>query len=97
MLITRKSCCGRIGSLVTNVKINPTLRPQKEFCSYKGDGSCGDCPVKCVNGALSFTGYDKQRCYEMFLKNADRLKDLESIAGKCLVGVPCATETPDNI
>ncbi len=97
MLITEKGCCGRIGSLITDLKIAPTARPQLEYCLYKANGSCGRCVKKCVNHALHFDLLDKHKCYEMCLINSDRLKKLESIAdvcGKCLVGVPCSQKIP---
>lgn len=97
MLITDSGCCGRIGSLVTDLVLKPTQRPTREYCLYKVDGSCGKCAEKCVNGALNFKNLDKHKCYKMCLTNADQLSELESIAdvcGKCLVDVPCSTKIP---
>ncbi len=97
MLITEKGCCGRIGSLVTDLELPPTPRYNRELCLYKHDGSCGNCAKQCVNEALIENNLDKHKCYEMCLANADRLSSLESIAnvcGKCLVGVPCSTAIP---
>ena len=99
MLITESGCCGRIGSLITDLELPPTPRYKQELCLNKADGSCGRCAKKCVNGALKEEGLDKQKCYEMCLNNADLLGDLESIAdvcGKCLVGVPCSTTVPSS-
>ncbi len=97
MLITERGCCGRIGSLVTDLELPPTLRYKRELCLYKNDGSCGECAKKCFNEALTENNLDKHKCYEMCLANADRLNSLESIAdvcGKCLVEVPCSTAIP---
>ena len=97
MLITESGCCGRIGSLVTDLKVEPTPRYDRELCLYRADGSCGRCVSKCVNDALFFKGLDRRRCYEMLLENGEKLSDLESLAdvcGKCLVGVPCSTSIP---
>lgn len=94
MLITKKGCCGRIGSLVTDLTLEPHQRPGGEYCLHKAGGSCGHCVKKCVNGALKIETYDRHKCYEMCLLNAKRLRDLESITdvcGKCLVGLPCST------
>jgi len=99
MLITENGCCGRIGSLVTDLELPPTPRYSRELCLYRANGSCGRCVKKCVNDALKENGLDKQKCYEMCLENADRLSDLESIAdvcGKCLAGVPCSTAIPEK-
>jgi len=97
MLITEKGCCGRIGSLVTDLELPPTPRYKRELCLYKHDDSCGNCAKKCVNEALTENNLDKHKCYEMCLANADRLSSLESIAdvcGKCLVEVPCSAAIP---
>ncbi len=97
MLITRAGCCGRIGSLVTDLYLEATPRPAIEYCLHLSDGSCGLCAKKCVNKALTINHLDKHKCYEMCLINADRQASLESIAdvcGKCLVGVPCSTSAP---
>lgn len=97
MLITEKGCCGRIGSLVTDLEIPPTPRYTRELCLQKADASCGHCARKCVHDALKVGGLDKQKCYEMCLINAKRLSELESIVdvcGKCLVGVPCSVTAP---
>jgi epoxyqueuosine reductase QueG len=99
MLITESGCCGRIGSLITDLKLPPTARPSAEYCLHMADGSCGRCAKKCVNNALAINSLDKHKCYEMCLINADRFGDLESIAdvcGKCLVGVPCSSTAPAN-
>lgn len=97
MLITENGCCGRIGSLVTDLELEPTPRYNRELCLYRADGSCGRCLKKCINDALKENSLDKKKCHEMCLENADRLRDLESITnvcGKCLVGVPCSAEIP---
>ncbi len=97
MLITESGCCGRIGSLITDLEVEPTPRYGRELCLYRADGSCGQCVKRCVNDALHFEGLDRQRCYKMLLENGERLSDLESLAdvcGKCLVDVPCSTGIP---
>jgi len=99
MLITESGCCGRVGSLFTDLKLTPTPRYNRELCLHKTEGSCGRCAQKCVNGALSIEGLGKHKCYEMCLINAGQLSDLESIAdvcGKCLVGVPCSVAAPSS-
>lgn len=97
MLITANGCCGRIGSLITDLELEPTRRPEAEYCLYMQDQSCGKCAKKCVNDALHVDNLDKFKCYEMCLINANRQGKLESIAdvcGKCLVGIPCSTGIP---
>jgi epoxyqueuosine reductase QueG len=97
MLITKAGCCGRIGSLVTDLELEATPRPTEEYCLHLAGGSCGRCAKKCVNSALSLADLNKQKCYEICLINLERQADLESITdvcGKCLVGVPCSTVAP---
>ncbi|NLG86152.1 MAG: epoxyqueuosine reductase [Firmicutes bacterium] len=96
MLITARGCCGRVGTIVTNVKIKPTPRAEGEYCLYKLDGSCGKCVDKCVNNALHKKLFDRQKCYAMCLENASRFGDvgLADVCGKCLVGVPCSFVNP---
>jgi epoxyqueuosine reductase QueG len=99
MLITEKGCCGRIGSLITDLELQPTPRYTRELCLYKQDRSCQRCAQKCVNTALGTDGLDKHKCYEMCLINAARFNNLEStadICGKCLAGVPCSVAAPSS-
>lgn len=96
MLITDKGCCGRLGSMITNIKIEPTKRPTKEYCLYKYNKSCGECVKNCINGALQIDNFDKHRCYEKTLLNAEIYKEkgLADVCGKCISVVPCSFTNP---
>ncbi|HKM39082.1 MAG TPA: epoxyqueuosine reductase [bacterium] len=96
MLITAKGCCGRIGTLVTDIPLKATLRPKGEYCLYKVDGSCGVCVDRCVNNALFPELFDRQRCWAMCQENAVRFRHMgpASVCGKCLVGLPCSHANP---
>jgi epoxyqueuosine reductase QueG len=96
MLITEKGCCGRLGSLVTNAIIEPKPRPKKEFCLFKYDGSCKKCVDRCAYGALKIDSYDRKRCYEVCLINAETHAPLglADVCGKCVSGVPCSFKNP---
>lgn len=99
MLITTKGCCGRIGTLVTDLKLPPTPRPETENCLYKAGGGCTDCLDRCVNKALTIDGLDKQSCYKMLLTNGNYLADSDNTAdvcGKCLVDIPCSFKIPGD-
>lgn len=52
MLITKKGCCGRVGSVVTDIELMPTPRIDEEYCLYKNNGTCKKCIEKCVNSAF---------------------------------------------
>jgi len=96
MLITEKGCCGRLGSLITNAKIEPTERPDKEFCLYKYNGSCQECVKNCVFEALRVDSFDRHKCYEVCLSNARLYSTLglADVCGKCACIVPCSFNNP---
>lgn len=96
MLITDKGCCGRIGTFVTDLFIEPTKRKKTESCLYKYANVCKKCVDRCVNSALKVDSFDRHRCYEMCLYNDKFHSDigLADVCGKCLVGVPCSTKDP---
>ncbi|MDS1030659.1 epoxyqueuosine reductase [Bacillota bacterium LX-D] len=96
MLITEKGSCGRIGSIITDLELKPTPRQEMEFCLYKQKGICKQCVKRCINGALQIDSYDRKKCYEMCLKNADNLANIgfADVCGKCLVKLPCSTQKP---
>lgn len=105
MLITKKGCCGRYNTVVTNLKVEPN-RPQiDEYCLYKKNKTCGVCVKRCPSGALTLEGFDRHKCYELLQKNALRYTKFGSsyttedgstsnskgsdVCGKCVVGAPC--------
>ena len=96
MLLTEKGCCGRLGSLVTDLAIETLPLPFVEHCLYKSKGVCGICVAKCVNGALSHDGFDRQKCYAMCLENGREYTELGlcDVCGKCCVGLPCSFGNP---
>lgn len=96
MLITRKGCSGRIGSLITSMEIAPDLRPENEACLHKDDGSCGNCVRQCVNDALETEGFDRFKCYAQLLKNVEEHANIgyADVCGKCLAAVPCSHANP---
>lgn len=96
MLITEKGCCGRVGTIITDLEIEPTKRNQGEYCLYKAGKNCTRCIESCINDALTEEKFYRDRCYEMCSENGERYKDLGSceVCGKCLVGVPCSFVNP---
>ncbi len=109
MLITRKGCCGRFSSIVTNMgpELLPTERPMEgELCLYKANGSCGICLKNCPGEALQpeisdkfGSGFVREKCYRICLENAARYpvpEDLTSaygFAGSQVCG-KCITGSP---
>lgn len=96
MLITSRGCCGRVGTLVTNLPLPPSVKEDGEYCLARHDGSCGMCVERCVNGSLEAGSFDRFKCYEMCRYNDSLYPDLGvvDVCGKCLVGVPCSTRNP---
>ena len=99
MLITSKGCSGRVGSLITSIRLEPDLRPETECCLYKYDGSCKKCVRKCVNEALLENSFDRFKCYDMLLKNVEEHKSrgYADVCGKCLAVVPCSYADPVKV
>ncbi|MDY6821946.1 MAG: epoxyqueuosine reductase [Deferribacterota bacterium] len=98
MLITSKGCAGRIGSIVTNLKIEPTIKNNIEYCLYKSKGICRKCIDRCPTGALNINFFDRFRCYGMLLENAKLYANygLADVCGKCCVGLPCSFANPNS-
>lgn len=96
MLITEKGCAGRVGSIVTDLKIDPTNRYEDELCLYKYDGSCKVCVDRCVINSLKIDNFDRASCYQICLDNDKYYHDLNlaEVCGKCCVDLPCSTEIP---
>jgi epoxyqueuosine reductase len=97
-LITENGVAGRFGSVITDLELETTPRPEGSHyqnCPFLVDGSCGICISRCPAGAITESGKDKSKCYQyMFVE--DHLKHqreqfgyAHSICGKCQVNVPC--------
>ena len=96
MLITEKGCCGRIGSIITDLKLPPMPRSNRENCLYKYNGRCKKCIDRCVTSALTETAFNRFTCHEMCLINAGVFNELgyADVCGKCLVNLPCSFINP---
>jgi epoxyqueuosine reductase QueG len=90
MLITRRGCLGRLGSLVLDATIEEPDAPAPEFCLIRQGKSCRHCVRSCPTGALTVSGLDRQRCYERLLEVNDHYGaiGLCDVCGKCATG-PC--------
>ncbi|AOT69482.1 epoxyqueuosine reductase [Geosporobacter ferrireducens] len=100
MFITEKGCCGRIGSIITNMPLKPTTRKENENCLYKYNGTCKKCVDYCVVDAISTdNGYpyvDKKRCNDQIYD--DNIPEypigIGDACGKCMCNVPCSLMNP---
>lgn len=97
-LITEKGVAGRFGSVITNLKLETTPRPEGSYyqnCPFLVDGSCGVCISRCPAGAITESGKDKSKCHHyMFIEDhmkneRERFGYAHSACGKCQVDVPC--------
>lgn len=96
MLITEKGCAGRIGTLITDLKIEPSARPENERCLNKAGFECSQCVDNCANGSLKIDSFDRYKCYQLLLENDELHSDLglSDVCGKCSVGLPCTFKSP---
>jgi len=96
MLITRVGCSGRFGSIITTLELDIKEIELPELCLYKESGTCGICVDKCENGALTLDSFDRYRCHEVCLKNAELYKGIgkADVCGKCLISLPCSHKSP---
>lgn len=106
MLLTRKGCCGRFSTVVTNLDLESDQPLDEEYCLYKRNGTCGACVRHCPTGALTCDGYDRFKCYALCQENARKYTQFGSsytnedgtapnsigseVCGKCIAGSPCA-------
>ena len=90
-LITRFGAAGRIGSVVTDAELRPTLRTYQdpmEFCL-----ACGACIPRCPCQAIDADGKDNPKC-KAHLDRTLALYSPRYGCGKCQTGVPCETRVP---
>ena len=88
LLITRAGSCGRFGSIVTDLSVQPDMPETKERCLYKLSGMCLKCVENCPTGALSEDGFDRRVCFSLCQEN-EKISGA-NVCGKCAVDIPCA-------
>jgi hypothetical protein len=103
MIITPKGVAVNLFSVVCDVAITPTPTPDRQYCLYYRDGSCGKCMERCQNSAISLQGRNPRKCHEYaaiklpeILKKNGELKKIIGIptCGLCTMGVPCSERIP---
>jgi len=88
LLVTKSGTAGRLGSVVTDAKIEPTKRPDHPYCLFYKTGKCKVCVEKCPSGALSEDGsFDRFRCGAYL--DGKSLDKMDQGCGMCSSG-PCA-------
>ena len=91
-IITKYGTAGRLGSIVTALKLHPTGRSYTnvyEYCSM-----CGACAKRCPAGAIQMSeGKNHAVCSELI--NQTKIKFPPRLGcGKCQTGVPCQSRIP---
>jgi len=103
MMITKSGCCGRLGSVVTDLELTPSKFSDEEYCLYKYNGSCLKCVKRCVNNAFQVqdkeVAFDRKKCNEQIYDKIIPVYPigLGDTCGKCMVGVPCSLVIPRKI
>jgi epoxyqueuosine reductase QueG len=97
-LITPAGCCGRIGSLVTQMNLgnHPVVEGEDEHCLHKRGQTCLACVKGCRFGPLTPEGFDRFGCYDQLMVNDRANADLPltDVCGKCVSMVPCSFRIP---
>jgi epoxyqueuosine reductase QueG len=106
-LITEKGTAGRLGSVVTTLKLEPTSRPYTRFDEYcpflthqqaetvSGKKlKCGACIRRCPPGAITENGKDHDTCGGFIENEVLPLFAPRCGCAKCNVGVPCEGGIP---
>ena len=104
-LITAKGKAMRVGSVVTDLPLNPSekIYPHHQSnCLYYFNKSCKACASRCPAGAITARGHDKNKCQEYMHGIAFQDKKEEygvktTGCGLCQTKVPCEFEIPKLI
>ena len=104
-LITPRGIALRLGSVITDLALTPSVRPYPDHhhnCLFHREGSCGLCIGRCPVRALSLQGHDKARCrayvYEELPKAVGGLYGVPATGcGLCQTRVPCEGTIPPGM
>lgn len=98
-LITERGVYGRVCSVVTSLKLRPTVRPYREvygYCLYAFDGSCKICVDRCPSQAISSPGKQVKLCPKNGNGQHFGAWGYGS-CGHCSTFVPCSFAVPPKI
>ena len=91
-IITANGMAGRIGSLVTSLKLEPDTRYYSEF--YENCSMCGACVRQCPVQAITLESGKQHRPCSLFIDQTQKKHNPRYGCGKCQVGVPCESRIP---
>jgi epoxyqueuosine reductase QueG len=103
-LITSLGTAVRIGSVVINASLNPTIRcytKYNEYCLFYTNGTCMQCAKRCPANAITENGHNKVKCREYQRNNASKNTKTKynidsNYCGICLFGTPCESCNPNK-
>ncbi|HLO67844.1 MAG TPA: hypothetical protein VK188_12545 [Holophaga sp.] len=90
-LITRAGSAGRLGSVITDAPLPPTLRPYEDREAWCG--RCGTCIPRCPIGAISPDGKDHTLCKQWQDQTLEAFRPRYG-CGKCQTAVGCERGIP---
>lgn len=101
-LITPRGIAHRLGSVITDLRLEPSPRPYPDHrsnCLWHRNKTCGACIARCPVGALSKAGHDKPICrdhvYGTIPQAVGEAYQVTSTGcGLCQTGVPCESRIP---
>ena len=103
-LITSKGKAMRCGSVIANVKIEPTKRQYEDhnaYCLFYANGTCGACIQRCPIGAITEEGHNKELCSKYVNVSRQYVTRHYGFKGYgcgfCQTGVPCESEIPPEL
>ncbi|MDF1525123.1 MAG: epoxyqueuosine reductase [bacterium] len=102
--ITPLGMANRIGSVVTDLFLEPSEHPYSDYrenCLTCKGVECGMCVERCPVGAITLDGHDKYRCekytYGPLFKDLSKKFDAKHVGcGLCQTDVPCENTIPDS-
>lgn len=102
--ITPVGIAHRVGSVVTDVLIEPSKRPYDDYrenCLTCRKVECGVCIKRCPAGAITLEGHDKNLCenytYGPPFRELSHVYDAKHVGcGLCQTDVPCEDKIPDS-
>lgn len=99
LLITPKGAAVRLGTVLTSLKLDPSVKPEFEYCIAKRGGECRKCVLKCPVNALDNWSTGRFRCRDWIedinRKFMDAVGGVCDACGKCSSSVPCSVKIPD--
>nr|WP_312578352.1 4Fe-4S binding protein [Sedimentibacter sp.] len=94
-IITKKGMAGRLGSIVTELYLEPdekVYHDTYEYCSM-----CGACVRNCPANAISIENGKNHNICSQFLDSVFEVNNPRYGCGKCQVDVPCENRIPKRI